>query len=67
MHCGKTLIPPLSGAIQHGARSQNMTYFRLQFLIGPSITMIYPVLVYISGSRGGWTQARKGSWSENQN
>ena len=38
-----------SGAIQHGARSQNMTYFRLQFLIGPSITMLYPVLVYISG------------------
>jgi hypothetical protein len=37
-----------SGAIQHGARSQNMTYFRLQFLIGPSITMLYPVLVYIS-------------------
>jgi hypothetical protein len=34
--------------IQHGARSQNMTYFRLQFLIGPSITMLYPVLVYIS-------------------
>ena len=42
--------PPPSGAIQHGARSQNMTYFRLQFLIGPSITMLYPVLVYISGS-----------------
>ena len=38
-----------SGAIQHGARSENMTYFRLQFLIGPSITMLYPVLVYISG------------------
>jgi hypothetical protein len=38
-----------SGAIQHGARSQNMTYFRLQFFIGPSITMLYPVLVYISG------------------
>ena len=40
-----------SGAIQHGARSQNMTYFRLQFLIGPSITMLYPVLVKISVSR----------------
>ena len=39
-----------SGAIQHGARSQNMTYFRLQFFIGPSITMLYPVLVYISAS-----------------
>jgi hypothetical protein len=37
-----------SGAIQHGARSQNMTYFQLHFLIGPSITMLYPVLVYIS-------------------
>jgi hypothetical protein len=37
-----------SGAIQHGARSQNMTYFRLQFFIGPSITMLYPILVYIS-------------------